>query len=426
MFIDDTYSQKNNLNISHYEKLKFQKNCNIEHSKTNNNQIKYGFNKKVSLFLLYFLILLNIFIFFDKKKDSEKIGAYYKLCNRGKLINKKNFKRVENPKVSIVSPVHNREKYILRLIRSVQNQFFDDIEIILVDDFSTDRSVELIEKYQKDDERILLMKHKKNKGTLISRNNGVLKAKGEYIILPDPDDLLSKNILNNCYNLAKQYNYDIIRYNIYLDNNDIFFKDIVNQLENRPIYKPELSSYLFYGSGTLKQIDFNVANKFIKRDTYIRAIKSMNDFYLNQYMTNHEDGLINFVLYRTANSFYFLKKIGYYYIPNNQSITLNYQNNYDETIRFIFINLKFVFENTNNNKKEKDIINCLFQRLFEGVLSERLNLITKDHQFFIDIINMYLNCIFISKDNILKLNKLKSIIETLIKSKRKNFYKTIL
>lgn len=262
------------------------------------------------------------------------------------------------------------------------------------------------------------MKHKKNKGTLISRNNGVLKAKGEYIILPDPDDLLSKNILNNCYNLAKQYNYDIIRYNIYLDNNDIFFKDIVNQLENRPIYKPELSSYLFYGSGTLKQIDFNVANKFIKRDTYIRAIKSMNDFYLNQYMTNHEDGLINFVLYRTANSFYFLKKIGYYYIPNAQSITLNYQKNYDETIRFIFINLKFVFENTKNNKREKDIINCLFQRLFEGVLSEKLNSITKDHQFFIDIINKYLNCIFISRDNVFKLNKLKSIIETLIKSKK--------
>ena len=66
------------------------------------------------------------------------------------------------------------------------------------------------------------MKHKKNKGTLISRNNGVLKAKGEYIILPDPDDLLSKNILNSCYNLAKQYNYDIIRFNNIFDINKFF------------------------------------------------------------------------------------------------------------------------------------------------------------------------------------------------------------
>lgn len=419
MFIDFTSNQINNLNISHYLKLNFSKNFIIEDPEAKNIQIKNRLIKMLILFLLYFLILLNIFIFFDKKKDSENIDAYYKLCNRGKLINKQNFKRVENPKVSIISPIHNREKYILRLIRSVQNQFFDEIEIILVDDFSTDHSAELIKKYQKDDERIILIRHKKNKGTLISRNNGVLKAKGEYIILPDPDDILSKNILNNCYNLAKKYDFDIIRFNIYIGDNNIFFNDIVNELESRPIYKPELSSYLFYGAGTLKQIDFNVANKFIKRDAYIKAIASMNNFYLSQFMTNHEDGLINFVLYRTANSFYFLKKIGYYYIPNSQSITLNYKKNYDETIRFIFINLKFVFENTKNNKREKDIINCLFQRLFQGVLSESLNLITKDHKFFIDIINMYLNCIFISKDNIFKLNKLKSIINALIKDKNR-------
>lgn len=419
MFIDFTSNQINNLNISHYLKLNFSKNFIIEDPEAKNIQIKNRLIKMFILFLLYFLILLNIFIFFDKKKDSENIDAYYKLCNRGKLINKQNFKRVENPKVSIISPIHNREKYILRLIRSVQNQFFDEIEIILVDDFSTDHSAELIKKYQKDDERIILIRHKKNKGTLISRNNGVLKAKGEYIILPDPDDILSKNILNNCYNLAKKYDFDIIRFNIYIGDNNIFFNDIVNELESRPIYKSELSSYLFYGAGTLKQIDFNVANKFIKRDAYIKAIASMNNFYLSQFMTNHEDGLINFVLYRTANSFYFLKKIGYYYIPNSQSITLNYKKNYDETIRFIFINLKFVFENTKNNKREKDIINCLFQRLFQGVLSESLNLITKDHKFFIDIINMYLNCIFISKDNIFKLNKLKSIINALIKDKNR-------
>lgn len=419
MFIDFTSNQINNLNISHYLKLNFSKNFIIEDPEAKNIQIKNRLIKMLILFLLYFLILLNIFIFFDKKKDSENIDAYYKLCNRGKLINKQNFKRVENPKVSIISPIHNREKYILRLIRSVQNQFFDEIEIILVDDFSTDHSAELIKKYQKDDERIILIRHKKNKGTLISRNNGVLKAKGEYIILPDPDDILSKNILNNCYNLAKKYDFDIIRFNIYIGDNNIFFNDIVNELESRPIYKSELSSYLFYGAGTLKQIDFNVANKFIKRDAYIKAIASMNNFYLSQFMTNHEDGLINFVLYRTANSFYFLKKIGYYYIPNSQSITLNYKKNYDETIRFIFINLKFVFENTKNNKREKDIINCLFQRLFQGVLSDCLNLITKDHKFFIDIINMYLNCIFISKDNIFKLNKLKSIIKALIKDKNR-------
>ena len=83
----------------------------------------------------------------------------------------------------------NTEKYILRFIRNIQNQFFENIEIILVDDFSLDNSKKIIEKLQKDDERIALIKHKNNKGTLISRKNGILKSKGKYIIIPDSDDI---------------------------------------------------------------------------------------------------------------------------------------------------------------------------------------------------------------------------------------------
>ena len=77
----------------------------------------------------------------------------------------------------------------MRFLRSIQNQFFDNIEIILIEDFSLDNSIKIIEKLQKDDERIVLIKHKKNKGTLISRINGILKSKWKYIIIPDSDDI---------------------------------------------------------------------------------------------------------------------------------------------------------------------------------------------------------------------------------------------
>ena len=70
----------------------------------------------------------------------------------------------------------------MRFLRSIQNQFFDNIEIILVDDFSLDNSIKIIDNLQKDDERIVLIKHNYNKGTLISRINGILKSKGKYII----------------------------------------------------------------------------------------------------------------------------------------------------------------------------------------------------------------------------------------------------
>ena len=85
---------------------------------------------------------------------------------------------------------------MLRLLRSIQNQFFDDIEIIIVDDFSKDNSINLIKEYQKEDKRIILIRHNKTKGTLISRNIGIVNSRGEYIIMPDADDILSENILS--------------------------------------------------------------------------------------------------------------------------------------------------------------------------------------------------------------------------------------
>ena len=74
------------------------------------------------------------------------------------------------------------------------------------------------------------MKNKKNKGTLISRNEGILKSKGDFIIIPDIDDILSKDILNQCFNLATQYNYDMIRFNMYLENQSIFMHSLFKEI----------------------------------------------------------------------------------------------------------------------------------------------------------------------------------------------------
>ena len=294
-------------------------------------------------------------------------------------------------------------------MRTIQNQFFDEIEIIIVDDNSKDNSSKLIEKYQRLDQRIILIKQNKNKGTLISRNNGVLFSKGEYLIIPDIDDILAENILYNCYQKAKLNNYEMIRFNIYRDGT-LFFKEIVNELKSEPIYQPQLSKYLFYGLGFLKQIDFNLSNKFIKREAYIRALNYINKFYLNQYMINLEDGLMNFILYQTVKSFYFFKIIGYYYIQNKQSITIKPTENYDNKIKFIFINWILVFEYTRNNKCEKKMFNDIFKRLYK-YLKRDFKLITKNFKFYDDIINRLLNCKYTKRRNRIILNKMKNILK---------------
>lgn len=351
--------------------------------------------------------LLNLFEKFKNVKDFISIENYFNICNKEKLINNKKFKRNNNPKVSIICPNYNRGKYLLRLLRSIQNQFFDDIEIIIVDDFSMDNSISLIKEYQKEDERIILIKHNKTKGTLISRNIGIVNSKGQYIIMPDADDILSENILKICYETATKNNIEMIRFNIYIGNESIFFDYFVNKLKVKSIFQPELRTYLFYGLNKLEQIDFNLSNKFIKRDVYIRALNSINAFYLNQYMINYEDGLMNYMLYQTAKSLFFLRRIGYYYLLNNQSISLKPKKDYEDNFKFIFLQLKFVIENTKNIQYEKDIANSIFEKL-STLFKDNLK-ITKDFKLYKEVIDLFLKCKYINDENKSILTNLKII-----------------
>ena len=272
------------------------------------------------------------------------------------MLNTKYFKNVK-PKISIISAIYNKENFIIRFIRSIQSQSFNNLEMILVDDCSTDNTVKIIEKCQKVDERIILIKHYTNKGTLISRNDGIIKSKGEYIIIPDPDDILLNNILNISYIFAKKSDYDIIRFDALIGSYDLYMENLIKNIKNRPIYQPELSSLIFYGNGYLEQIDYVLWNKLIKRNLLIKTLNSINKYYLNQNMITFEDGLINFMLYKKAKSFYYLKYIGYYYLENKFSTTFNYNKNniIEKLILNNFLYLKFIFQYTNNTKYEKDI-----------------------------------------------------------------------
>jgi cellulose synthase/poly-beta-1,6-N-acetylglucosamine synthase-like glycosyltransferase len=219
----------------------------------------------------FFLIILIILITFknnknyevglnkelrSQKKKMKIMEKYFKICNNGIVLNKNEFKKVKEPKISIISPIYNKEKCILRFLRSIQNQFFDDIEIILIDDHSKDNTIKIIENIQKEDERIILIKHNENKGTLISRNEGAIISKSKYLIFADPDDILSNDVLSFSYETIEKNNYDIVRYNIYIGNNKISLDSIVNEIKSKPIYQPELSLYIFYGTGELIQNDY--------------------------------------------------------------------------------------------------------------------------------------------------------------------------
>ena len=226
-------------------------------------------------------------------KEIKLLKDYYQLNNKGILINKHNLLKNKYPKVSIISSFYNSEKYIPRFVRSIQNQNLNDIELILIDDFSEDKSTKIIENFQKEDKRIILIRNKKNKGTLISRNIGALHAIGEFLIFPDIDDIISIDILKKCYEFCKKYNYDLIRFNMYSDKNFIF--SLIDCRLKSSVYQPELRTYLIYGYGYPRLVDGIISNKFIKKTSFLMALNNINEYYLNQKMVYFEDGLILYI-----------------------------------------------------------------------------------------------------------------------------------
>lgn len=116
---------------------------------------------------------------------------------------------VKRPKVSIILPVYNVDKYLRQSLDSLVNQYLENIEIICVNDGSTDNSASILEEYKAKDSRIKVI-HKQNAGTGAARNDGLKIATGECIGFVDPDDWVKENMFERLYNLMKETGVDIV------------------------------------------------------------------------------------------------------------------------------------------------------------------------------------------------------------------------
>lgn len=132
---------------------------------------------------------------------------------------------MSNPKVSVIIPVYNTEKYINDSVLAIQNQTLRDIEIIVIDDGSTDSSAWLIGSLAAKDERIKLFTQE-NHGQSVARNSGLDRATGEFVYFMDSDDLLEPNTLLACYDKCVSQNLQLITFDA-----DVFYED--DRTENK-------------------------------------------------------------------------------------------------------------------------------------------------------------------------------------------------
>ena len=371
----------------------------------------------------YFKISKNDF-FVQKKENNniiinntliEELTNYINLCKNGTLLYGIQ-KSSQNPKITVVIPVYNAAKSIKTTIRSIQNQNMEDIEILLIDDFSEDNSIKIIEELQKEDTRIKLLKSKKNRGTLYTRSIGSLNSRGKYIMPIDHDNLFINDIFNICYNEAELNNLEIIEfsgYNIFSfnDNTSINIPFYLQFKEDGLIVKqPELSSFMYKkinNSEYYELIDGLIWGKCILTNIYRKALDLLGDIIYNEKNNWSEDRIVNFALLRVANSFKFIKKDG---IIHNveKSTDLNEINNVKKNEIFYqeFVYVMSIFNLTKNTEEEIFIFTAFknaWKFYFYGLNED-------NKKFAMSIYNDIMNCTNIPL-------KIKEELSILVKNK---------
>ena len=297
---------------------------------------KYIFeNFKYSFFiliLLFFISLSILKIYNYSNIDLKPFKKYIMDCKKlVKYIRKTITTKV--PYITICIPSLNMEDYIEHNLLSILNQSFQNFEIIIVNDGSTDETENIIKRIQSNDKRIKLVSHKNSLGVYRSRFEAILNSRSEYIILMDPDDLyLNENLFFELYKYNSINNLDIIEftvYNQYNDNNKINtpdnnFHSHYHEFDEVIINQPKLSEILYYLPGTKQNsrtICRNIWNKMIRKKVFIKTNTYIGKDYYNKILVTSDDMMINIISYQFANNYSNINLPGYLYIKRKKSMS---------------------------------------------------------------------------------------------------------
>jgi len=305
------YSTNSTLNKGFLEINTIHKGNFTYYDYTSNIKIYKDLYKDIS----YTPITNSNFILQSNQISKEEFS---KLCEEGVLLDKTKYKRNSNPKISVVMPYYiiSKNLNITMALRSIQNQSLKDIEIILVDDGSLEEKVNYVLNEMKEDNRIILLRHKERKTTLLTRVDGIRYSSGEYIIQIDQDDMFLNNLLfEKLYNKSKEIDVDLIYFNYFISKNSKVFTPFFPSFPKNTIIKqPELRNEFLYKGGKNRLYQCKIRgiwHFFTRRATFMEAIEDLGDEYMNHIFRYYEDIIMMFELSQVAYSFYYYDIEGY-------------------------------------------------------------------------------------------------------------------
>ena len=149
----------------------------------------------------------------------------------------------------------------------------------------------------------------------------------------------------------------------------------------------QIYPYAFYLCAGLTSIRLPEGMEWIKREAFYRALQFIGDYYLDSYMSVNEDGLVDFMLLKKAESFIYIKDYGYVYVANPKSVIYTIKKTINKTLRDYFLYLKFLFEKTGNNNHEKAMAGEQL-RLVYNKFYKNFKEATENFEFYYEVLNI--------------------------------------
>lgn len=220
-------------------------------------------------------------------------------------------------KVSVILPIYNCEKYIERCINSILNQTYQNMQILLIDDGSTDNSGMICDNYSKSDSRIVVV-HKKNEGVSKARNMGLELAEGEYITFVDADDWIENNMIEKMVSILEEKKVDIVRCNFFRNYRDGSEK--VNDID----YSEEIYDIILNKDAIKNKIITKSLEAKLRTYMYLLVFKKklINEkLRFESEICLMEDLIFELQLLLKADSMYMISSPLYHYFQNYEGIT---------------------------------------------------------------------------------------------------------
>lgn len=279
---------------------------------------------------------------------------------------------MSNPKVSVIIPVYNAEKYLIECLNSVINQTEKNIEIICINDASNDTSINILSEFAKNDHRIKIIDYNVNKSASQARKDGVLISQGKYIMFLDADDTLETSACQSLSNMMDKYDVDILQFGTYVDalpsvkeSTRKFFEGFAKPY-NKFLYGKEI----FEGCFEYKKYRFTLWNKIYKSDLCKKAF-----FYIKDgCFSKAQDLYAFFIIAYFAKSYYGINKKFYHYNYGRGITGIAHKTKLKEFERIC--SQKLVSDECKNfliNQGSFEFYNNIWKSIYKDLLNECIN-----------------------------------------------------